>query len=178
MRRVALFIVLLVATCVVDAGTSRAAEQEGFQKQSRAWDYPEAKFLNTLSSVNESYFSFSTTTDDLDKVLKYYGEKLGRDKKWTKGTASNYSLGGDGRGNDILIGHDSYQPKEGEKEQKPRNVSLNVGQLHAKTFTVTVIVYYPGMKPAQPVLGATKTRNPKTETDHVHPITRRPPVVG
>src|ERR1700682_1208159 len=110
MRRVALFVVLLLIACIVGASIFHAAEQDDFMKQSRAWDYPEAKFLNTLGSKDESYYSFSTTTDDLDKVLNYYGEKLGNKKKWTKGTASNYSLGGDGRGNDILIGQDSFQP--------------------------------------------------------------------
>ena len=38
--------------------------------------------------------------------------------------------------------------------------------------------YYPGMKPALTVLGAKRVRNPKAEADHVHPVTRRPPVVG
>ncbi len=37
--------------------------------------------------------------------------------------------------------------------------------------------YYPGMKSAQTALGAKDPCHPKTEADHVHPITRRPPTV-
>jgi hypothetical protein len=129
---------LAAAALLALAVAGRADEKPtDAEKAAAAWEYPGAKKLSGQVGgplVTGVY----VTGDDLAKVLKWYGEKLGTDLAPREPTAGGVEGGADKQ---TASFQDSVRPFDDKaKTYPPRDVAVHVGVQNTKGYAVTVVV--------------------------------------
>jgi hypothetical protein len=130
------FLAILVVGAVGVAITAGADKAEG-KKGLAQWEYPGAKLLCSMTSW-PLQSALYVTGDDLDKVLKHFGDQLGRklnDVSATAGGAEGTPEKQTGSFND------SFQPFDNkEKKYPPRAVTMHIAAQNTKTYTLTLVI--------------------------------------
>jgi hypothetical protein len=129
---------LAAATLLALALTSPADEKPtDAEKAAAGWEYPGAKKLS-LQVGGPLVTGVYVTTDDLAKVLKFYGEKLGTDLAPKEPTAGGVEGSADKQTASV---QDSVRPFDDKAKTYPlRDVAIHVGTQNAKGYAVTLVV--------------------------------------
>jgi hypothetical protein len=124
--------VVVSLVCVAFTAEGKAERKKGIAE----WEYPGAKKLSGHSGGVQT--ALYVTGDGLDKVLKHFGDKLGRHLKDTTPTGG----GAEGKaGKATASFNDSFGPYDGKsKRYPPRAVRLHIACQHTKAYTVTLVI--------------------------------------
>ncbi len=136
MRRLAICVVVPV---VVVAGiTILLGSEQGQKTDIEKWAYPDANRLSAAGGAGLEQ-SLYVTSDDLEKVLKFYGKKIGQKLSGNDSAPA----GGVVAGSDKQMGSfdDSAQPYDDKAKNYPRRaVAMHIATQDTKEYTVTVVI--------------------------------------
>jgi hypothetical protein len=137
MLSVAKYVLAIIVVGAVGVTVTAGYDKAEGKKGIAPWEYPGAKKLGGATG-GPLETALYVTGDDLDKVLKHFADKLGRDLKDVTATAG----GVEGTPEKQTASfNDSFRPYD-DKTMKypPRAVTMHVAVQNTKTYTLTLII--------------------------------------
>ncbi len=138
MRRVSKYLAIALIAGLFGVAVTVAGERAEPKEGIAQWEYPGAKRLSAWRG-GPLQTALYVTSDDLAKVLKHYGEKLGHDLPVdVAATGGNLKAETDRQ---TASFNDSFQPfDEKAKKYPPRPVAMHVAVQNTKAYTVTLVI--------------------------------------
>jgi hypothetical protein len=138
MRRLRTYVVgpvLVILTGIAIAvGSEQGDPKTGVEK----WAYPEAKRLSGQSGGGLEQALY-VTGDDLEKVLKFYGKKLGQKLSGNNSAPAGGIVGGPDQQTGSF--DDSAQPYDAKAKEYPRRaVAMHIATQNTKEYTVNIVI--------------------------------------